>query len=372
MTKDTEINNYLARGIVEANLSFSKDKKSPFSLVKFEYKVDLSDAYSFKDFISFIHIYTDFSPILKQGKDSFLIFLKDTKIHQAKAIINKLFYKCNNKFRIDIEDIGITLSSPNDNYKTLIDRVDKYYVMSKLSSSKKVFYGTVDFDYYDTIDPLKVIKNIFNKSSHIILNNLYKGIPIQSGVRVSGFSEGIIQAKINADKIPFYEKEKFTFIQHDMIPDIIKADILKVDKNRFLIVLGNLQFLRSSPLERSNIRIHPNKNIHAILAKAHKKLAEGNIISISENSISLKIVSEKAKILMSSDLFQKELEIKFLLANDKNFLSPIKVKSYIFNIIDEQIILNISPNKNERTRIRDYISIQQNELLTALKLELKK
>ncbi|MFK5881732.1 MAG: hypothetical protein QM482_05915 [Sulfurospirillum sp.] len=372
MTKDTEINNYLIKGIVEANLSFSKDMKNPFSLVKFEYKVDLTDAYSFKDFISFIHIYTDFSPILKQGKDSFLIFLKDTRVHQAKATINKLAYECNNKFNIDIKDIGITLSSPNDTYKTLMDRVDKYFVMSKLSSSKKIFYGTVDFDYYDTIDPLKVLQNIFNKSSHIILNNLYRCIPVQSGVRVSGFSDGIIQVKISTDKIPFYENEKFTFIQHDMIPDIIKASILKVDKNRFLMVLGNLQFLRSSPVERSSIRIKPNKNIHAILAKAHKKLAEGNIVSISENSISLKIVSEKAKVLTSSDLFQKELEIKFLLANDKKFLSPIKVKAYIFNIIDDEIILNISPDNSERNRIRDYISIQQNELLTALKLELKK
>ncbi len=372
MTKDAEINNYLLRGIVEANLSFSKEKKDPFSLVKLEHKVDLTDAYSFKDFISFTHIYTDFSPILKQDKDTFLIFLKDTKIHQAKAVISKLSHECKHKFNIDIKNIGITISCPNDTYKTLMDRLDKYFVMSKLSSTKKVFYGTVDFDYYDTIDPQKVLKDIFNKYSQIVLNNLYRGIPIQSGVKVSGFSEGIIQVKINSDKIPFYEHEKFTFIQHDMIPDIIKANILKVDKNRFLMVLGNLQFLRSSPVERSSIRIQPNKNVHAILAKDHKKLAEGNIISISENSISLKIVSEKAKILMSSDLFQKELDIKFLLTNDKNFLSPIKVKAYIFNIINNQIILNISPNSNERKRIRDYISMQQNELLAALKLELKK
>jgi len=371
MIKEKKVNDYITRGIIEANLNFAREEKSHFSLVKFEYKVDLEDAYNFKDFISFIYIYTGFSQILKQEKDSFLFLLKDVKIHKAKAIVNKLLQKCKNEFDIEIENVGITISSINDTYKSLMDRIDKYFIMSKLSSSNKVFYGTADFDYYDTMNPSKILQNIFNKSSYINLNNLYKGIPIQETARVNGFNDGIMQVKIKPAKISFYEKEKFTFIQHDLIPDIIKANILKIDRNRFIIILNNLEFLKSSPVERSDTRIQPNKNIHAILTKAHKKLAEGNIISISENSISLKVIPEQADILSKKDLFQEELNIKFLLANDKNFLSPIKLKSYIFNITDDQVILNISPNIAEITKIRDYISTQQNNLLTTLKLELK-
>ena len=371
MIKEKIIYDYITRGTIEANLNFSRENKSYFSLVKFEYKVDLDDAYSFKDLISFIHIQTNFSPILKQDSDSFLFFLKEVKIHKAKAMVNKLLKKCKNEFDIEIENVGITLSDIDDTYKSLMDRIDKYFVMSKLSSSNKVFYGTVDFDYYDTMDPSKILKNIFKKSSHLNLNNLYKGIPIQETAKVNGFSDGIMQVRIKPAKIPFYTKEKFTFIQHDLIPDIIKANILKIDRNRFIIILNNLKFLKSSPVERSGTRIEPNKNIHAILTKANKKLAEGNIISISENSISLKVIPEQADILSKKDLFQEELNIKFLLANDKNFLSPIKLKSYIFNAVDDQIILNISPNMAEITKIRNYISTQQNKLLTTLKLELK-
>ena len=371
MIEDKKIYDYVTRGIIEANLNFAKEKKSYFSFVKFEHKVDIEDAYNFKDFISFIHIYTDFSPILKQENDSFLFFLKEVKIHKAKAIINKLFQKCKNKFGIEIENAGITLSSMDDTYKSLMDRVDKYFVMSKLSISNKIFYGTVDFDYYDTMDPSRILKNIFNKSSSISLNNLYKGIPIQESARVNGFNNGIIQVKIKPTKLSFYEKEKFTFVQHDLIPDIIKANILKIDRDRSVIILNSLEFLKSSPVERSNTRIKPNKNIHAILTKNNKKLAEGNIISISEDSISLKVISKQDNILSMKDFFHKELNIKFLLANDKNFLSTIKLKSYIFNIVDDHIILNISPNASEIKKIRDYISMQQNELLTTLKLELK-
>jgi len=371
MIKEKKICDYITRGTIEANLNFSKEKKSYFSLVKFEHKVDLEDAYSFKDFISFVHAYTNFSPILKQEKDSFVLFLKEVKIHKAKAVISRLSRICKNEFNIDLKNIGITLSSTNDTYKTLMDRIDKYFVMSKLSSSNKIFYGTVDFDYYDTMDPSKILQNIFNKSSYINLNNLYKGISIQETARVLGFNKEIIQAKIKPDKISFYKKEKFTFIQHDLIPDIIKADILKIDEKRFLIVLGNLEFLKSSPVERSNTRIEPNKNIHAILTKINKKLAEGHIASISENSISLKVSPEQLKTIAQEDMSYKKLYIKFLLANDKNFLSTIKIKAYIFNIIENNIILNISPTAAEKAKIRDYIFMQQKELLVTLKQELK-
>jgi len=372
MNRELKINNYLNRGIVEANLNFAKENRSFFSLVKFGYKMDEDDAFTFKDLILFIHLYTDFSPILHLENDTFLLFLKDTKIYQAKAIINKLNHQIGNRFDFEIKNIGITINYEEDRYKSLMDRVDKYFVMSKLSSSKKIFYGTVDFDYYDTMDTLKIFKNIFKKSNKISLNNIYKGIPLSEKTTINGFSEGIMQVKIKSEKLPFYQKEKFTFIQHDSIPDIIKADILKVDIDRQLVVLGNLNLIDNSPIARSDIRVEPEKKIHTILTKDRKKLAEGLITSISESSISLESTANEIGDILHQNIFHKELEIKFQLPNSKNFLSPIKIKAYIFSIIDNRIIVTISPSATEKTRIRDYIYRQQNELLITLKRELKK
>jgi hypothetical protein len=370
--KDTKITNYLNRGIVEANLDFAKKHNTIFSIVKFGYEIDFDDAYTFKDLIAFIHKHTDFSPILEEDNNSFIIFLKDAKIHQAKAIMNKINHKIYNIFNFELKNIGISVSNANDTYKKIMDRVDKYFVMSKLSSKKKMFYGTVDFDYYDTMQPLKVLKNIFNKDSKISINNIYKGIPISENVKVNGFNDGIIQVRIKAEKIPFYENERYTFIQHDLIPDIIKADILKIDKRKFIMVLGNLQFLQSSPVERSDIRIEPNNTIHTLLAYGHKKLIEGNITSISESSISFSVSDNAIGNLTGKNLFHKELLLKFQLVCDTKIITPLKLACYLFSIVNNQVIVNISPNSIQKTRIRDYIAMQQDRLLSALKLELKK
>ncbi len=372
MTKETVIYTYLARGIIEANLDFAKDKKSLFSLVKFKHTIDLDNTYLFKDFISFLYKETDFSSILQDDDDAFILLLRDKKIYQTKAIISKISYECKTRFNISMDSVGITSSSINDSYKSIMDRLNKYFTMAKISDSNKLFYGTAEFDYYDTINSTKILQEIFIKSYNVSLNNMYEGVPIKHIARVNGFSNGIMQVKIKPENMPFFEREKITYIEHAMIPDIIKADILKTYKDRFILVLGNLHFLKSSPFERNNTRIKPPKNIHALITTKYKKIAEGNIVSISENSISIKAQQAHIENILNRDLSRKEMEIKFLLANNKNFLSPMSVKAYIFDIIGNEIVLNIYPNEINQNKIKTYISIQQEKLLTHLKRELKK
>ncbi len=371
MNRAIKINDYLNRGIIEANLSFAKENRTFFSLVKFSYKMDEEDAFTFKDLIAFIHIQTDFSPILYLENDAFALFLKDTRIYQAKALINRLNYHIGNRFDFEIKDIGITTNDNNDTYKTLMDRVDKYFVMSKLSSSKKIFYGTVDFDYYDNMDPLKAFKSIFRKSNKISLNNIYSGLPISENAKIEGFSEGIMQVSIKTDKLSFYKKERFTFLQHDLIPDIIKADIIKIDPSKQLVILGNLTILSDSPVARSDIRIIPTHKIYSILTIGNRKIAEGQIASMSESSISISSSANQITEILNKDIFHKELLIKFQLKNSKNISSPIKIRAFIFGIVDNNIIVTISPTATEKTALRAYIANQQNQVLLKLKQELK-
>ncbi|MDX1810032.1 MAG: hypothetical protein R3331_10865 [Sulfurospirillaceae bacterium] len=370
MQKDGIINSYIIRAIVETHLKSSKENKTHFSLVKFSHIVDLEDTYKFKDFISFVHLNTNFSPVLYQDKDSFLLLLKDIKIIEAKTMMKKIARQVENLFHFEIKSIGITTNDYNDTYKEIIDRVDKYFVMSKFSSTNNMFYGTVDFDFYDTIEPIHAIKNIFQRSNNITLNNIYKGIPISEEVNINGFSSGIMQVRLEHSMLPFYQNEKFTFIRHDLIPDVIKADILKVDQNKRIAVLGNLTFMPSSPVERSSARIVPEQKIHAILSSKKKKIMAGHITSISETSLSMTIPDYKRDTDLNKELLNKELNIQFQFINKKNFLSLIDIKAYLFDITEDNVILNILPGHDEAERIKHYISVREEKLRSNLKIEL--
>ncbi len=370
--REFKINQFISRGVIESNIEFAQNHNTPLSIVKFGYDVDLEDGFFFKDIISFIHSYSDFNSILQQPNDTFIIFLRDCKIHEAKSIVTQMIQKIKYKFKTDIEHVGITLLDENDSYKNLLDRLDKYYVMSKLSSRKKIFYGTLDFDFYETQSDKKVLENIFRKSNEVKLFNFYQGLPITEKVKVLKFDQGLIQLKIDPIKFPFYENEKFTFIQHDLIPTIIKASIIKIEPNKALMVLGNLEFIDSSPVERSGIRVEPERDIYTSLSLNNKKILDGNIASISENSIVLNVKSENIKSLSEQPLWNTELTLQFQIPTKKSFLTMIKTKALIYSIVDDKVVLNIIPNSLIKSKLRSYISLRQNDALVSLKQELKK
>ena len=365
------INTYLNRGIIEANIAYAKMHQSSFSMVKFGFDVDLEDAFFFKDLMAFIHTELGFHTLLQQGVDTFVIILRDIKIHHAKKVLKKLEHNIKQTFKIEIKNIGITLFDATDSYKSLLDRLDKYYVMSRLSTRKKIFYGTLDFDFYETQNKNDVLASILRKEKTVTLHNLYNGIPIKEEATIAKFDEGIAQLKITTPKIFYYTKESFTFIQHDKIPSIIKAKIIKVDPSKSLVVLANLEFLAASPLDRSYIRVQPQKPINATLLLNKIKLLDGTLETISESSVVLHVKLTDIEKIIHKDLTERDFEIAFQIPTEKGFLTMISAKASIFSIINETIVINMQPNTFMKSKLKQYVALRQNALLVDLRQQLK-
>jgi len=365
------INVYMNRGILEANMNFAKMHQTSFCVAKFGFEVDLENGFFFKDLMTFVAAELEFQTILQEVNDTFMIILRDTKIHQAKRLLKQLEHSIKQHFKVELKNIGITLFDPTDTYKSLLDRLDKYYVMSKLSTRKKIFYGTLEFDFYETHTRNDVLTSLFKKENRIMLHNLYNGIPIQEIATIAYFDEGVAQLKITTPKIHYYTKESFTFLQHDKIPSIIKAKIIKVDPPKSLVVLTNLEFLDASPLDRTHIRIQPQKSINATLLRTKIKLLDGTIENISEGSIVLHVKMEDVEKLLQKQLIDEEFEIRFQLPTEKGFLASISAPASIFSIINETIVLNIQPTIFMKSKIRQYIITRQNGLLMDLRQQLK-
>lgn len=370
--REFKINSFMSRGIIESNIEFAQNHDTPLSIVKFGYEVDLDDGFFFKDLIAFIHSFSNFNSILQQPNDTFIIFLRNCKIHQAKSIVAQMVQKIKYKFKLEIEHIGITLLNADDTYKTLLSRLDKYYVMSKLSSKTKTFYGTSDFDFYETQSDKKVLENIFKKINTIKLYNFYQGLPITEKVEILKFDQGLIQIKIDPIKFAFYENEKFTFIEHDLIPAIIKASIIKIEPNKSLMVLGNLEFMNSSPVERNGLRVEPERDIYTSLSLDSKKILDGSILSLSENSLVLQVKPTNIEKLTKNPLWNIELSLQFQIPTQKSFLTMIKTKALLYSIVNDKVVLNITPNTLIKSKLRSYIAMRQSDVLVNLKQELKR
>jgi len=365
------INTYLNKGILEATMDFSRTHEMPLCIAKFGFEVDLEDGFFFRDMMALVHEHIGFNPILQHGNDTFILILRDTKIHSAKTLLQKIEHAIKQKFKIELKTIGITLFDASDSYKSLLDRLDKYYIMSKLSTRKKIFYGTLDFDFYETHNRNDILSTILKKQNHATLHNLFNGIPIKEEVVIAKFEEGVAQIRVNSAKIHFYTKEDFTFLQHERIPNIIKARIIKVDPIKSLLVLSNLEFLDASPVERGDIRVQPERRINGTLLFNKIKLLDATIANISESSVALQAKIADVEKLLHNNMVEKELEVEFQIPTDKSFLTKISSKAVVFSIINEMIILTIHPSVFMKSKLRQYVALRQNGLLVDLRQYLK-
>lgn len=361
---------YLSRGIIEAQIDFSQEKDIPTVVVKFEYEIDYDDAFLYKNLISFIHSFTDFSPILYEGENTFLIFLKDRKLHAAVAFMQKFQKEVKKRFKVAIDRIGITMVDPKDTYKSIADRIQRYFVLSKFSSQSQMFYGTKDFDFFEKEGRGDMLSKLFQENSTVNLCNFYQGVPILQEAKIVKYSGSVLVVKIKAFEASFLEYEDFVFLQHDMLPNTLKARIAKVDKRKYVVAFDNFVFLDNSAADRENVRIEPDKQIRAVVDFQRKKLFEGFISSISASSIVLKVNKEQLEKLQDKDLQKMELELRFQVVSQEGFVNSLSMKASVFSIIGKQVILSIYPTSFPKSKIESYVYEKQNELMLQLKARL--
>mgnify|MGYP000272582273 CR=1 FL=1 len=170
--------------------------------------------------------------------------------------------------------------------------------------------------------------------------------------------------------MPFYESEELTHLQHDLIPNIIRANIRKVDKKSSSLILDELEFLDSSPVERSGVRIEPEHRIHTALHLENRLLCEGILRNISEGSLVIQTTPSHIERLIQANAGTRFLEASFQLPTQKNLITTIKCKATLFNVVNEQVILTLHLTPITKSKVRNYLSMQTQYLLGGLKTTL--
>ncbi|AFL69224.1 hypothetical protein [Sulfurospirillum barnesii] len=365
------INTYLNKGIIEAYMQEAKEMQTPLCLAQFDFEVDLEDGFFFKNIMTFMQNLIHFAPVLQYKEDTFIILFRHTNLHEAKKRLKNLEHTIRLEFKHELRSIGLTLFDASDTYHVLLNRLERYYTLSRLSLRKKIFFGTIDFDLHENANLTLLLNTIFRKENKVTLHNLYKGMPLQEEAIMAKFEGGVAQLKVASPRISFYEKESFTIIQHDKIPYVIKAKIIKVDPQKSLLVLNRLELLEYSALDRTDIRLLPHKNINAILSYQKIKCFDGVIANISESSVVLHVKMPDIEKLLQKGWLDQEFEIAFQLPTSKGFLTPLNAKANILNIVNETIVLSLQPNSFMKSKLKTYITLLQNRLLVELKQHIR-
>ncbi len=360
------IANYMNHAYIESQIERSKNYNSHLCAIKFELKFIPNEADKFKEIISFMYAFLGYTSITNEGGNHFIIFLHESKIHNVVMTIKNMLMSVKIKFGINIHNVGITAYDSSDDKNSLIERVHTFFMKSKVSKNIDVYYGTKFFEFSHCSDSDN-IQSIYTQEPNLNLYGFYKEAPLMSKVKVVDYSEGSLKVNANQEYLPFLKKQEYVYIEHAMIPDIMRADIIKINFNNGMITLDNMKFLDNSPVHRKNIRVAPHRPIQAILECENELYIEGLIADISKNSILLTTQLAKIEELQAKGLQTKSFKLRFHLDGANNSSFTVDVKAMVYKIFGNQLVLNIYPTPEIETEITEYIAMCQNLLLLEVK-----
>ena len=365
------IHAYVMRAALEASLDMVKATQQPICIVKFSLAIDLEDAFTFKHALEYLYAQTQAGPLFYHEDGSFVLVLHHTKIHQAKTLLQHLKREITLRFPALFGATGITLLDKEDTYTTLTKRLEGYFSLSKHSPHKKICCGTKAHNPYENKDQNTLLSQVFKQHAWLKLHNLYKGVPIIEKSAIIAYSEGKLLVGIDKAKIPFYQNELYTYFQHDFLASTVRASIAKVDTKGSLLVLTRLEFLENAAIERRGVRIEPDRKIYASALLGPKRVCEGELGNISEGSMVIKTTQAQIQRFLHSSVGEEVLEVTFQLPTQKNLITTIKTKASVFNIMDENIVLTLHLSDISKTKVRNYLAMQTETIVSAFKQSLK-
>ena len=361
------VNNVVNQAFIQSQLQRSRDFTTPLCAVKFELKFDPREGEKYQEIFSFIYSYLNFTPIIYEGGNSYLLFIHESKIHTVVSTLKNMFTSIKIKFQISIDTVGVTnYDEKEDDASSLLERVHRFMLKSKLSKTNTIYYGTRYFDYSHNGD-FENLSHIFTQSPKLSLYGFYKEIPLSNKVEVIESKMGYAKVRSSKEYLPFMRKQEFVYLEHSMIPDILRADVMHIDYQSSVIELSNFKFLDNSPVHRKNIRVAPHRPIQALLEYEEEFHMEGLIADISKNSILLTAQLNKIEEIQVKGLQTKTFMLKFHIEDMENQMRNLEMKAMIYKIFGNQIVLNIYPSLEAQNIIMEYITMCQNLLLLEIK-----
>ncbi len=215
-------------------------------------------------------------------------------------------------------------------------------------------------------DIREILQYLIKTERLVRLLNNYKGIPISYDARfVEEIPEGFI-IQVNKYQNVCMENDRFTFIQSDQLPAIIRAKVLSVDIVQEMALLSEFSVAPENIGAREAVRVQPKDPITIVLASERRKLT-GSLVDISVSGMGITIVTA---FPFNPDLVKKApVTVEFKLPINQ---SSIKIQGTLVNIMarksgNYRLGVMLNTDTNTKQMIARFIAARQAEILREMR-----
>ena len=353
------------RGVVKAHIEFVKKNDTSIAMLCFFLDASKLQEEKLESFVMLLQEQTDFAPLMVCEDGNLMTFMRDMHLHRCVQVVKTIQETTRREMGIGIDYGALTIVDKEDDYDSLMARMERYLKQAKAADHGKICYGTRRYDFCTEGGEEEIFARFFADHDRITLYNFYNGMPLSEEVQVIDYHGGVLRVKASLAKAAFLKNEPFTFIRHPLLPDTIKADIASAAPTRAEVVLTNLRFIDKSPVDRENIRVTPDETIDAFVECANGEEIPGTIHAIAVNSIAVKIDSPESADLCF-DKEERHANIHFDLPDRERRTTAVRISAILRYRKGDQLIFSIYPNHFFKQKIESYIALQQTKLITIM------
>jgi len=353
---------YQNDAIKEALSQKARRDEENLTIVKISLNFDPKEGDEFKNLLNYIYSFLDYAPFIALSNGQYLFFMERTKIHTAVITLKNMLLSTNITFKDQIKGIGVTTFEKDEELEESISRASKLLDSSMQTNPVQIHYATSSFAYSDK-EAMNGLNSIFVKEPNIIVYSFYKEAPIMQDGQILEYSENTFIIKLQKEFLSFLKRESFVYLENELVPDIMKTDIIKIDIQNSILHLGEIKFLDDSPVHRKNIRVTPYRPVKCSFGYEDEFISDAIISDISINSILATTQLSKIEEIQAKELKNKKFSITFSLSEDDTDENQIKINAKILKITGNQIVFSTYPDTDAQKMILEYILKCQKILL---------
>lgn len=201
------------------------------------------------------------------------------------------------------------------------------------------------------------------------LYNTYRGFPISYPAEVRAISEGYVALSVHEHQAVSMALEGRTYIRSDLLPEIVRAQVVNVDVVTKQAVVTEFSGAGRSIGQRAYIRVHPNEPIDAEIYDGQRRIG-GKVSDISSKGVG---IFTFAAYIYGDLAFEqgKDVFIDFRLPNMERI---VRFKGVVTSVVHpegtflQRLGLRIYPDPEVEALLQEYITQRQEETERELRL----
>jgi len=202
--------------------------------------------------------------------------------------------------------------------------------------------------------------------------NLYRGLPITYDGSVLDSSENVVRFAVNRYQSICIRLENQTFLQNNLLPEIVHARVVTVDPWAPAVVLNDFEYKGSLIGKRMHVRVEPDRPIRVMLGE--KKNYYGDMTELSMRGISVVLYPPLYSATVWTRGQKTPVEFRLPDVVQKRQVT-VKVFGFVrYATLDRKKggyrmgIQFVPPEQNIESILSRYIAQRQSDLLNELKV----